>query len=233
MSLNTNGEIMTEFLVRNNVNTTDGFISDSTLQGWLKDAHLYCASFKKWPFTEGRISTTYANREEFNFEGYKSDSFRMLLVGGKRLIKLNFQDYLTFREESPSSNDRVFSDFGRVVFINPNADVSGTLVGYMQYQPVLDVTDMTALTVFSGFDEEGNEAILHKMTAYWKYRLHTPDEAELYDGKADATLEKIYKRVSDEAYAYQTHPDTQGMFRRFDVLRGRNNNSDYNNPNQF
>lgn len=233
MALNTNNDIMTEFLVRNSISTTDGFITDLILQGWLKDAATYCSSYKKWPFTEGRVSTTYASVEEWSFEGYKSDSFRMMLVGGKRLTKLNFRDYMTFREEEPTAADRVFSDFGRVIFINPYADVSGTLVGYGQYFPVLDVTDFTAVTVFSNWDDEGNEAIIQKMTAYFKNKLHLTSEAQFFESKTDETLDKVYKRVLDEQAMYQTHRDTGGQYKYFNVLQGGQFPNTNNNPNQF
>lgn len=240
MALNTNGDIITEVLVRNNITTTDAFVTDTILQGWLKDAHIWAMSYKKWPFTESRISTTFAGGgglggDEWYFEGYKADSIRMIQIGGKRLLKLNFQDYLIFREEESTGNDRVFSDFGRVVFINPYLDSSGTLVAYGQFQPVLDVTDLSAQTGFSSWDEEGNEAIVEKMTGYLKRRLHEAGEAELYDKRASTKLDEIYKRVEDEQYAYQTHPDSQGMFKRIDVVKGRGGGQSdpINNINQF
>ncbi len=232
MALKNNGDIMTEFLVRNSITTTDGYITDSTLQGWLKDAAIYCSSYKKWPFTEGRVSTTYASTEEWSFEGYKVDSFRMMLIGGKRLTKLNFEDYMTFREEEPQANDRVYSDFGRVVFINPNVGITGSLVAYGQYMPVLDVTDFTAQPVFSDWDDEGNEAIVVKMTEYFKNKLHLTQEAQYFSSKTDETLEKVYRRVLDEKYKEQTHPSSGGMFKGFDVLQGQQHDG-INNPNRW
>ena len=98
--------------------------------------------------------------------------------------------------------------------------MAGTLTAWGQYEPVIDPTDLTAITIFSGFDEEGNEAILEKMTAYLKRREHIPNEAELHDKRASLILDEIWKRVLDEQYQYQTHPDSGGMFRRFDVLEG-------------
>lgn len=226
MALTNLGDIFTEFLVRNNRTTTDSFITDAMLQDWTRMSHTWAASYHKWPFTEGRIQTTYAggggpDGDEWFFEGYKSDSLRLLQVGGKLLTKLNFADYQIFREESPSATDRVFSDFGRTVFINPRADVSGTLTAYLQYAPTIDPTDLTANTIFSGFDEEGNESIVEKMMSYFKRREHLVQEAELHDQRAAVKLEEIWKRTLDEQYAYQTHPDRGGMFKRFNVLDGR------------
>jgi hypothetical protein len=218
--LRTQGDIITEVLVRNNRTTTDGFITDTILRGWYFDAIIWAASYHKWPFTEGRMSTTWAGVEEVYFEGFKSDALRMLQIGGKRLTKLNFEDYQIFREESPESNERVFSDFGRVVYINPRIDASGTVVAYTQYQPTVDVTDETNQTIFSGYDEEGNEALVEKMTSYMKRREHEPDEAEGHDKRAETKLDEVWGRIQDEQYAYKTHPDRGGMFERIDVVNG-------------
>ena len=221
MALSTRDDIFTEVLVRNNRTTTDGFITDTMLKAWFSDAHLWAASFHKWPFTEGRVSSTYTSaQEEWVFEGYKADSFRIVQIGGKRLQKLNFEDYQIMKEEEPSVNDRVYSDFGRIMFINTNIDASGTLTAYGQYQPVIDVTNETGTTIFSGYDEEGNEAIVEKMTGYMKRREHLAQEAELHDQRAVAKLQEVWQRIEDEQSLYQTHPDRGGIFKRFDVLRG-------------
>lgn len=221
--LNTIGDIMTEVLVRNNRTTTDGFITDAMLQDWSRDAHVWAASFHKWAFSEGRASTTWVGSEEVSFEGIKSDSVRIMQIGGKRMQKLNFEDYQIYREENESGQDRVYSDFNRTLFVNPYADVSGTLVIYGQYQPALDSTDLAATTIFSGYDEEGNEAIVEKISSYMKRREHLTQEAELHDQRAIAKLEEVWKRAQAEQYNYKTHPDRGGMFGRIDVLNGLQN----------
>jgi len=224
--LNTVGDIITEVLVRNTRSTTDGFITDTMLQDWIKQAHKWSAAFHKWPFTEGRVSTTFTtgsgeNTDEWNFEGYKADSFRIIQIGGKRLQKLNFEDYQIFREETPDADDRVFSDFGRTVFINPNIDASGTLTAWGQYEPVLELgADFDGKTIFSGYDEEGNEAIVEKMSCYLKRRMRLLNEAEAHEQRAAVKLEEIWKRILDEQYAYQTTPERGGMFKRIDVING-------------
>lgn len=141
-------------------------------------------------------------------------------VGGKRLQKLNFEDYQIFREEQPDSDDRVYSDFGRTVFINPNADVSGSLVAWGQYEPILDVTDEAGTTIFSGYDEEGNEAIVEEILSYAKERQQKQTEAVNHHGKAVQILENIWKRIQDEQALYQTHPARGGWFKRINVVDG-------------
>lgn len=218
--MRTRDDIFTEVLVRNNLTTTDTFITDAYLKGWFRDAHIWASSYHKWPMTQGRVSTTFAATEEWTFEGYKADSFRIVQIGGKRLTKLNFEDYQTFREEAPASTDRVFTDFGKLVFINPRVDLTGTLTAWGQYQPYVDVTDETGLTIFTNWDDEGNEGIVEKMSSYLKRRLGNIQAAELHDQRAVAKLEEVWKRIMAEQFKYQTHPDSGGMFKRFDVING-------------
>jgi hypothetical protein len=209
------------------------------LKSWWTESNVWATSYHKWPFTEGRLQTTFATGggpggDEWYFEGYKADSFRILQVGGKRLTKLNFEDYQIMREAQPTVTDRVFADYGRTVFINPSLDASGTITAYGQYQPYIDVTDENGTTIFSGYDEEGNEAIVEKMTGYLKRREHLANEAELHDQRAAGKLEEVWKRISDEQYAYQTSPQRDGMWSRFDVIQGKGlNSNEINNINRF
>ena len=218
--MRTRDDIFTEVLVRNNITTADTFITDSTLKNWIRDAHIWASSFHKWPMTEGRASTTFTGSEEWFIEGYKADSFRIMQIGGERLTKLNFEDYQTFREVEPTADDRVYSSFGKLVFINPYVDLTGTLTVYGQYQPYIDVTDETGTTIFTDWNDEGNEAIVEKMSSYLKRRLNNVQAAELHDQRATAKLEEIWKRYLEEQYKKQTHPDSEGMFKRFDILHG-------------
>lgn len=221
--LNTIGDLQTETLVRLGLSTTatsNAGLTDTILNNWVREAHNWATAYHKWPATEGRVSSTYTTTEEWLFEGYKADSFRFIQVGGKRLQKLNFEDYQIFRETSPSANDRVYSDFGRTIFINPSVDASGTVTAWGQYAPVIDVTDKAALTVFSGFDEEANDAIVEEMLRYAKERERKLVEAQAHHQKAIELLENVWKRSQDEASVYQTHPNRGGMYKRFDILRG-------------
>lgn len=225
MSLRTVSDLITEVLVRNNRSTTDSFITDAMLQDWVRDANNYATTQYKWPLSEVRDkSLAWTGVEEIPYTDftvdYKADAIRILQIGDKRLQKTSFEEYLKFREEEPSANDRIFADFSRTLYINPNADVSGTIAAFGQYTPQIDPTDAAATTMFSTFDEEGNEAVVEKMSSYLKRREHLPDEAELHDQRTDVVLEKLWKKVQAEQYKYQTGPSSEGMWRRMDVLNG-------------
>lgn len=238
--MNTRDDIFTQVLVRNNRTTTDGFITDAYLQKWYKDANNWANSYHKWPFTEGKASTTYTTAVTDDIgsaiipypEGWKADSIRMLTIGGKRMTKLDFTSFQRFLERNSSNSDRVYSDYARQIYVNVNADVSGSLVTYGQFMPAIDVTDEVGITSFSGYDEEGNEAIYEKMSSFLKRREHLADEAELHDQRATAKLDELWKRIQDEQYGYQTRD--QNMYADFDVIRGQGSTNDnWNKPNQW
>lgn len=241
MALYNQGDIINEFLVRMNVSTTVAFYTDAILTRWASNAHQWAASRYKWPMTEGRFSTTFATRlQEDGYtvleypEGFRADSVRLLTIGGKEYKKTNFYKFRKFLEDNTQDTTKIFSDFGGRLLINPNAsDLSGTAVmwGQINVAPLASDSNIqvpTALTIFSGVEEDGNEAIVELMMGYAKQREKTqtavvkgqPQSAALMHAqKAGAMLDAIWKRIQDEQFAYQDSQN-EGMFKRFDVLRG-------------
>ncbi len=238
MALRTNSDIITEVLVRNNRTTTDAFITDSTIQGWLKDAHTWAAAYKKWPMTEGKNSTTAASGVTspegyitISYpEGYNADSIRLITVGGKRTLKKNFYKFQSYFEDNPNDTTKLYTDFSRVIYVNPNAaSLSGTWVAWGQLNvPTLDDTDPNATTVFSYAEEDGNDAIVEKVLSYALVREKSPvgiqrgkiiSASSLHAQNADAILLDIWTRIQEEQAMYQDTLD-EGMYKRFDVLRG-------------
>ncbi len=95
------GEIKNEFLIRNQVSTSVAFYTDTILNSWADTAHKWGAGYKKWPFTEGRVGTTFASLAtnvdgylEGNYpEGWKSDSIRLMKIGGYEVGKREFYKF--------------------------------------------------------------------------------------------------------------------------------------------
>lgn len=231
------GEIKQEFLVRNQTSTLVAFYTDTILNSWINQAHKWAAGYKKWTITEGKCSTTFASliTDESGYlvgeypEGWKSDSIKMLRIGGKNCEKKEFYKFCQYLEDNESATDRYFSDFGRQYYVNPCIDISGTVSAWGQYTPAeLDCSIPTTNTIFSG-EEEGNEAIVEMMMSYARKREKKLDEALAHKQEAQQILEGIYARIQAEQYGYQTPPD-DGMFKRFDVLEG---GFDGINSNQF
>jgi len=237
--MQTTADIKDQVLVELGASTTLAYYTDDILNDWIDKAHKWAAGFKKWPFTEGRVSTTYASLvtdEDGNLrgespEGWKSDSIRLLSIGGKRLTKTNHRAFQAFREDHPTASDRIFTDFGRLYLINPYADVSGTIAVWGQFTPLtLDATDPTAQTVFSLTEEDGNDTLVQEVLSYAMLREKKQGEAQAYHQKTIEMLLGIWERYKDEQFVYQGKE--LGMFERIDVVRGRGR-SELNSENQF
>lgn len=222
------GDIKSEVLVRLGTSSTSGYYSDTILNDWLKQAHVFCAGYRKWPFAEGRVSTTFtsSNTDElgnvvYNYpEGWKADSIRLLQIDGKRLEKLTLRDFQQLREDYPSANDRVYTDFAQRYYINPSIDLSGTITLWGQYTPAeLDTSDNTTQTVFSTSDDEGNLAIVEEMQAYAYSRERDEQRAQIHHQKALELLEQVWKKYADEQFGYLTK--NRGIWERIDVLDGQ------------
>ena len=225
----TRGDIRTEILVRMGKDTTSAWTSEPILNDWINQAHKWAAGYKKWPFTEGRASTTFASLASSTDgylagsypEGWKSDSIRMLTIDGKRVKKTDFYKFQSFLQDNSSSSERIFSDFGRLYYINPRIDISGSVVAWGQYTPA-DIDDGdgndTTETVFVG-EDEGNQAIIEEALSYALKRDNRVKESIEHHNIAKVHLEEVYKRIADEQFGYQSTKD-DGMFERFDVLEG-------------
>ena len=216
-------DIKQEVLVRSGKTTTSAWVSEAFLNDWINQAHRWAAGYKPWPYTEGRSQTTYTATEEWSFEGYKADSFRFMRIGGKQIDKINFQDYQLFRENQPDANDRVYSDYGGLVYINPNADVSGTLIAYGQYQPanIPDGDGATAddiETVFTPNGDEGNQAIIETVLSNIANREGNRQAALEKKALAVQMLESLWVRIQDEQFAYKTKD--RGQYSWIDVIAG-------------
>jgi len=94
-------------------------------------------------------------------------------------------------------------------------------VAWGQYAPVnIDVTDLTAQTVFSDGDEEGNEAIVEEVLSYANTREKKENEVNFHHTRATQILDNLWNRIKDEQFQYQTHRSRGGMFKRINVLGG-------------
>lgn len=249
MALYNQGDIIKDFLARMNQSSTSAFYTDDILTNWCSNANQWAAARYKWPMTEGRYSTTSAslgtNEDGFTTltypEGFRADSIRLLTIGGKRFDKKIFIKFQGFLQDNPADTSDIYSDFFRTIVINPNAkDLSGTVVawGQVNIPPLATDTvgsvtgtigpDPTALTIFSGTEEDGNEAIVQKMMAYAYMRERSPvglqrgklvSASALHDQNASGILDAIWKRIQDEQAMYQT-TRSDSMFERFDVVGG-------------
>jgi hypothetical protein len=226
------GTLITEVAIRGGLDTTAGFYTDSILERTANLAYNWAAAYKKWPFTEymDKSGAFVSGTEENSYpnSGFRTDSIRILKVGNYLFEKILFKDYLQFREDNSSSTEKVFSDFGRTIYINPNC-ASGTIYAYAQLIPT-EMTTAATTTIFTNYDEEANEAIVERSLSLLLKRGKKLQDSIEADQRARQILDGLWKNITDEQHAYM--PKNSGMWERIDIVDGEYYD-DKNNPLQF
>jgi len=204
------------------IDNNDLFSVDD-LVNWLETSKNEACARHEWPFTEGeRAITSVSAQEEYTYPtAMKSDSLRYLTVNDERYEKLTFEDYLTYKEDYPSGQDKYFSDRNRTLYVNYLVSgFANSIVCYGQVYVTDAMDSTTTSTVFSTGEPEGDEAILQ--LAYSKVlgsdKMKNPDKALKERTEAFDTLDSIWKRIQDKQSTYQTKD--RPLFKRLNVLEG-------------
>jgi hypothetical protein len=182
-----------------------------------------------WPMTEGRRNMAYSTEEQDYPSDMKSDSVYMLLIGGKRYDKKNFQSYQVYREDQPDRDEKIFSDWNRTLFINPNAGASGTIVCYGQVI-LTDINTSASTTVFSVAEPEIDEAMVQLAYAELldSEKMKNPQKAQVVRQNAFAVVDGVWDTIKLKQYTYQDK--SAQMFKGIDVLNGNVDDDNINNP---
>ena len=211
-------EIITNVVIKGSLNTTASFYTDALIEREVNKAKIWAESYHKWPMTEymDKSGSFTSGTEEYAYPNtaFKTDTIRMLKIGDYLFEKKRFEDYLKFRESNSSATDRIFSDYGRTLYINPNC-ASGTTYCFGQ----LSTSDYPAGTDKSAFslgESEADEAITEKAISNLKAKAMKLDEAIAWENMAKTRLEEVWKRIQQEQYAYS--PKDSSMFERLDVV---------------
>lgn len=224
--------LITEVVVKGGLDTTVGFYTDSALERNIDRAYKWAAAYHKWPCTEymdkSGLFTSGTEENSYPNTSLRTDSIRLLKIGDDLFRKLAFNDYLQFREDFSDDDEKVFSDFGRTIYINPNA-ATGTMYAYAQLIPAA-FSAGTDTTIFSTYDEEADDAIVHQTLSLLYMRAKDFQAAKEHHAIAKEILDGLWKRTQDEQAMYQTKD--REMFKRVDIVHG-GFYKDLNNPLQF
>lgn len=219
--------LLAELCSRLNIDYTDIDNNDiftlTELKRWINFGKDQAVSRHSWPFTEGeRDIATVSAQEKYDYPStMKSDSLRYLTVNDKRYDKLLFEDYLKYKEDSPSGTDRVFSDRSRVLYFNVLAsDFGNSIVTYGQVTVDDMVSTTVSSTVFSFAEPEVDLAIIK--LAYTKAlssdKIKDLQKARVERLEAFEIIDEAWNRIQEKQHTYKTK-DTP-MFKRIDVVRG-------------
>jgi hypothetical protein len=167
-----------------------------------------------------RIFSTKPNTQSLKYDyydypvDYLTGSIQRLYIAGKKYDKKAFQDFLDYVDQAtqgslpPDPAKRYFAEYARQFFVYPTVSTAGSSDGLVwgNIQP-LQLGSPSDQTIFSLWNDSGNEAILKKALSVAMERL---DSGFANEQKQEAVqlLTLIWKKVVQEAQRSQRleHP---------------------------
>lgn len=231
-------ELKARLMVANN----STLVSDTRVTQLVKDAYLWAATLFFWPpLYRSRIFSTIPNTQSlaYDYYDYPTDmltgTISRLYIDGKKYEKKRFQDFLDYVDNAlenstpPDSTKKYFAEYARQFFIYPASTTSGTDNGIVwgNVQPA-NLDNATDKTIFSLWDDSGNEAILKKALSVEMERL---DSGFANEQKAEAVqlLTLIWRKVVVENQKNQSlnHPYFQ-VIDYFSSVSGQSSIGNFN-----
>lgn len=163
--MRTRSDMEVELLARLQVASNSTAYPSSRITSLVKEGYIWATQLFIWlDLVEGKKSHTVASQENYNYPTeLKSSSIFMLTVNDEVYERKNFEDYLKYKLDNPTSNLKIFANFKRQIFIHPVPSDNGSnnlkVWGSIQASSLSSSTDTT---IFTDNKEEGNEAIVRK-----------------------------------------------------------------------
>ena len=224
----------------------DNFYSDAYIKRKVNEANRWATS--KYPWAENEEALKFAPdldgettiqdetgkpQEWYDYPAnYTTDQMtRAVIVNDPTWRKTNYTEYITYRLNNPQGTDKIWTDYGRQMFFNPNAlpttgDLTYAIVVY-GHKLATTLTNNTDQTYFYG--NEGVElAMLKKAQAlcYKKGRGSMYERGVALEQEAENDLAVCYQKYRRSQASYESKDGV--VFNPIQVIqRGRG----YQNPN--
>jgi hypothetical protein len=195
----------------------------------VQDAYLWAGTLYFWPpLYRARKFSSKPNTQSLNYDYYDypvdflTNSISRLYIGGKKYDKKAFQDFLDYVDNAiqdgtpPDQTKRYFAEFSRQFFVYPTVSSAGSSDGIVwgNIQP-LQLGSPSDNTIFSLWDDAGNEAICKKALSVAMERLDAGFAAQQKKEAIDL-LGLIWRKITTELQKSQrlNHP----FFQTFDMI---------------
>jgi hypothetical protein len=251
--MQTRQEIEQELSARLMIANNSTMVSSTRITTLVQDANLWAGTLFFWPsLARSRYfsskpsidSSTPILPLNYDYYDYPADfltgSVSRLYFNGLKYEKKAFQDFLDYVDgtqepnTAPDRTRRYFAEFGRQFFVWPGVASAGTNDGLVwgNIQPPA-LPNPTSTTIFSLWNDSGNEAILKKAISVEMERLD-PTFANQQKAEAVQLLTVIWNKVTAENQKSQrlNHPRfaVPNFFNLNGFIGGFWNNNSINNP---
>ena len=210
----TRAELVTALKNKISIVDASDFYSNTVLQGFVNDAHIWCASLHNWDalYKKSALIETVEDQEAYDVpesedgEKYKVNGIDYLQIDDEDnddeiLVyrKYLYKSYLDYTLLNPDGDKKMFTENNDKIYIWPipgEDDLEVYLYGYVIPDSFTADADTT---FFHGYCPEGEQALLMKAVALALDKADRFQEAEYQEQKARAVLESIFKKQRQRA----------------------------------
>lgn len=189
--MQTRSDLETELVARLMIANNSTLFPPNRITQLIKDANTWAGTLYFWPsLFRSRYFSSKPNSQSstpvlplnYDYYDYPTDfltgSVSRLYFNNIRYDKKAFQDFLDYVDAptdtslQPDTTKRFFAEFGRQFFVYPGVTTAGTNDGLVwgNIQPP-ELTAAATKTIFSLWDDAGNEAIVKKALSVAMERL--------------------------------------------------------------
>lgn len=164
--MDTRENIEDELIARLQTADNSTLFPASRITQLIQRAYVWATQLFIWQdLVKGKYTTTQANINYYDYpESFRTSTIIRLEVDGESYDRVNFEDFLAYKENNPTGEDKIFANYGRQVFISPTPTSAGLNLSVWGAYNVKasDLSSSSSQTIFSENKEEGNEAIVKK-----------------------------------------------------------------------
>jgi len=132
---------------------TSTYFTPTRIEDQIDDSYLTVAAARQWPdIKKGFVTHTEAGEDYYDYpDNCQTESvFKISVDGDSSYEKWDFEDFMKFVEDNPTSTDKIFSEYGRQIFIFPTPTTTGSanliLWGVIQATALTGDGDVTMFT---------------------------------------------------------------------------------------
>jgi len=188
---------------------TSTYFTPTRVNSAIDDAYLTVASLHQWgDIKKGFVTSTLAGEDYYDYpNNCQSESIFKISVDGDSLYrKMDFEDYMRTIELQTAldPNLKMFSEYGRQIFIHPTPTISGT--ANLIFWGIIQAASLTgdsSTTMFTDWADVLNEAVLQYAYASLVQNFDTTgargtitrSEAAILAGQR--IVEREWKKIAD------------------------------------
>jgi len=204
--MDTRSELEAELKSQLQVSTNSSLFPASRLTSLIQNAEKRATTMYIWQaLMRARKTSTTAKGtgDDECYYDYPSD-FRTgtvfrVRIDEKEYDRKNYETFMDFRNNYPSSSEKIFSNFRRFIFISPDTSVGSSNMDIWGAIESPGLQDGTSETIFSNNAEEGNNAIVKLALATALKRINK----RLAQAEEEEALLTLGKMNNDEWSQYQ------------------------------